>query len=381
LGHIEDRRDQGRGWRARYRGPDHRERSKSFKRRIDAEKFLVSVESAKLRGEWVDPDQANTRFEVWAAECRRSWHGLSESTSAQRDSLMRTHVIPAWRAERLGRITQLQVQAWVNDLVGEGLSASTVRQIYACFERVMRAAVIGRMIPASPCQSIQLPRDERPEMHYLSPDQVSSLATAIGPESQTMIYFAAYTGLRWGEVVGLKVGRVHLLRGEVEVAEQLAEVAGRVYFKPPKTRQSRRTVGLPDFLVDRLGRHLDTRPDDNDALVFVGGDGAPLRRSNFSRRYWKPAVSLAGLPENLRFHDLRHTCVAFLISLGMQQYDVMRHLGHASIKTTLDRYGHWFPNSDGALRKGLDSLYRDSAAAPPRPEEMTELTSQRRKVP
>src|SRR5918994_1006938 len=91
--------------------------------------------------------------------------------------------------------------------------------------------------------------------------------------------------------------------------------------------QSRRSVGLPDFVVNMLGKHLDTRPDDNDALVFVGGDGAPLRRSNFSRRHWKPAVALADLPQDLRFHDLRHTCVAFLISLGMQQYDVMRNLG------------------------------------------------------
>ena len=74
----------------------------------------------------------------------------------------------------------------------------------------------------------------------------------------------------------------------------------------------------------------------------------------------KPAVRQAGLPQDLRFHDLRHTCVALLIDLGLQQYDVMRHLGHSSIKTTLDLYGHKFPNRDGELRQGLNEIYRRS---------------------
>jgi integrase len=370
MAHIEDRRSQGRGWRVRYRDPASRERSRSFRRRVDAEKFLISIESAKLRNEWVDPHLASTRFEDFAAQQRQSWHGLSESTADLRDGLMRNHVLPAWEGHRVGSIGQLDVQRWVNELVEKRLASSTIRQAYACFERVLRVAVIARLIPASPCQSIHLPRDEHREMHFLAPEQVSLLATGIGPEYETLVYFAAYTGLRWGETVGLKLKRVHLLRGEVEVVEQLAEVNGRLYFKQPKTRQSRRIIGLPNFMVDMLARHVDTRPDDPETLLFVGGKGKPLRRSNFARRWWKPAIGRTGLPSDLRFHDLRHTCVAFLIDLGMQQYDVMRHLGHSSIKTTLDLYGHKFPNRDGELRRGLDMLYHRSLAAPPRPQRM-----------
>jgi integrase len=373
MAHIEDRRRQGRGWRVRYRDPAGRERSRSFRRRVDAEKFLISIEYAKMRGEWVDPRSSNTRIEEFAAQHRLSWHRLSESTAELRDGLMRNHVLPAWSGHRIGNIRQLEVQSWVNDLVGKGLAPSTIRQTYACFERIMRAAVVARLVHASPCQNIQLPRDVSREMHFLSHDQVSLLGTAIGPEYEPLVYFAAYTGLRWGETVGLKIKRIHLLRAEIEVVEQLAEVNGRQYFKQPKTRQSRRIIGLPAFLVDMLARHLDTRPeDDSEALVFVGPKGTALRRSNFARRFWKPAAARAGLPTDLRFHDLRHTCVAFLIDLGMQQYDVMRHLGHSSIKTTIDLYGHKFPNRDGELRRGLDSLYRHSLAAPPRPEDERE---------
>jgi integrase len=331
MAHIMDRRKAGRGWCVRYRDPSGRERSKSFRRRIDAERFLVSIESSKLRGEWIDPRLASTRFEDFAAQHRHSWHTLSESTASLRDGLMRNHIVPAWRGRSLGGIGQLEVQAWVNDLVAKDLAASTIRQTYACFDRVLRAAVIARLIPASPCQNIQLPRMRQREMHFLSPDQVSVLASAIGPDYETMIYFAAYTGLRWGESAGLRVKRLDLLRGEVEVVEQLAEVSGHLYFKQPKTRQSRRVIGLPDFLVEMLARHLSKKPD-AEGLVFLSQEETPLRRSNFARRHFKPAVKRAGLPFDLRFHDLRHTCVALLIDLGLQQYDVMRHLGHSSIQ-------------------------------------------------
>lgn len=82
---------------------------------------------------------------------------------------------------------------------------------------------------------------------------------------------------------------------------------------------------------------------------FSGLERSPLRRSNFARRHFRPALERAGLPADVRFHDPRHTCVALLIDLGFQQYDVMRHLGHSSIKTTLDLYGQKFPNRDSEL--------------------------------
>jgi integrase len=287
-------------------------------------------------------------------------------------------VIPGMGAASIGAIAQLDVQAWVNELAAKDLSASTVRQSYQLFERVMSAAVLGGLIPASPCQAIHLPRAERREMHFLSADQVRALSGASG-EFSTLVYSAAYTGLRWGELVGLKIGRLHMLRGEIEVAEQLTEVAGHLSFKAPKAKSSR-IIGMPSFLVEMLARHLEGRTADPGALVFVGRDGAALRRSNFGKRYWKPAVARVGLPSTLRFHDLRHTCVAFLIDVGMQQYDVMRHLGHASIRTTIDVYGHKFPNRDGALRAGLNETYERSLAASPRPGQDADVVELSRQV-
>lgn len=95
-------------------------------------------------------------------------------------------------------------------------------------------------------------------------------------------------------------------------------------------------------------------------LIFVGRDGGPLRRTNFRKRHWLPALERAELPMELRFHDLRHTCAALLIAQGAHPKEIQARLGHSSITTTLDRYGHLFPSLDERLSIGLDELFRRS---------------------
>ncbi len=108
----------------------------------------------------------------------------------------------------------------------------------------------------------------------------------------------------------MRVGRLDLLRGSVEVVEALSDVGGKLAFGATKT-YARRHVPLPPFLRDELGRYLNDRPTDADALVFTAPKGGPLRHNLFYRHKFKPAVAAAGLPERLRFHDLRHSYAAF----------------------------------------------------------------------
>jgi integrase len=88
-----------------------------------------------------------------------------------------------------------------------------------------------------------------------------------------------------------------------------------------------------------------------------------LRHNLFYARHFKPAVRRAGLPEALRFHDLRHTCAALLIAQGAHPKAIMERLGHSSIQVTLDRYGHLLPSLDETLTDGLEATYRASLAA------------------
>src|SRR5581483_10904089 len=102
------------------------------------------------------------------------------------------------------------------------------------------------------------------------------------------------------------------------------------------------------------------RPDD---FVFLSADGKPLRHHNFYPRHFRPAVRAAGLPDRLRFHDLRHTCAALLIAEGAHALAVMKWLGHSSITVTMNTYGHLFPALEAALTGSLDRSYRAAEAA------------------
>ena len=148
------------------------------------------------------------------------------------------------------------------------------------------------------------------------------------------------------------------LRGILRVDETLTEVAGRLAFGPPKTRASRRTATLPQFLVEEIAQHLKAFPDPSQ-LIFGSPRAGPLQRTNFRRRFWVPAVSLSvGSP--CTFHDLRHTHAALLIAEGAHSKVIQEHLGHGSIRVTLDTYGHLFEGLDEAAADALDGAFRRS---------------------
>jgi integrase len=199
-------------------------------------------------------------------------------------------------------------------------------------------------------------------MRFLTPAEVATLADVIDARYRALVLVGAYGGLRIGELAGLRRGRVDLLRGIVQVAEIVVEVQGVLHVGPPKTRASRRTVGLPRFVVEELAAHLG-RPGDLEALVFTAPQGGPLRLPAFRARVWRPAVIAAGL-DGLRIHDLRHTAVALWIAAGANPKEVSARAGHSSVSFTLDRYGHLYPEADTALRDRLDVLYGSARSAP-----------------
>ncbi len=144
---------------------------------------------------------------------------------------------------------------------------------------------------------------------------------------------------------GLDSFRVDLIRGSVEVAESVSDVGGRLILGPTKTYANRH-VPLPPLLGSEIAAYLEEREADRDDFVFTAPLGGPLRHANFYKAQFKPAVRAAGLPEGLRFHDLRHTYAAFCIASTADPYAVMKRMGHSSITVTLDRYGHLMPGNE-----------------------------------
>lgn len=243
MAHVE-RRGQGR-WRARYRGPDGRERSKTFDRRVDAERWLAGVAVARARGEWVDPALGRTTLAEWTERWWPTTANLRPSTRARDETYLRCYVLPAFGAWRLADVGQLDVSTWVAELSASGRAPATVQKAYQLLGKVMGAAVDAGLLARSPCQWVPLPRVEREEMRFLDPAEVARLADAFDPRYRALVFVASYGGLRLGELAGLRRHRVDLLRGTVAVAEIAVEVRGTVHVGQPKTKAGRRTVGLP----------------------------------------------------------------------------------------------------------------------------------------
>jgi integrase len=164
-----------------------------------------------------------------------------------------------------------------------------------------------------------------------------------------------YTGLRWGEAAALRVRRIDLLRGRIEVAESVTDVDGRMVYGPPKSH-ARRRVPVPRFLRDDLAVQLaGLGPDD---LVFPSQAGTPLRVQNFRRSHFDRAATAAGL-EGLVPHELRHTAASLAIASGASIKGVQSMLGHASAAMTLDRYGHLFGDELDAVAERMDAARAD----------------------
>lgn len=389
MAHIEDRRKVATKvpytgtvpWRARYRGPDGRERSQSFARKVDAERWLRDQETAKDRGEWVDPMLRRTTFREWSTEWLDGATHLKPKTRAGYESILAVHVLPELGAMPISAIDQSAVRRFVAKVAAKPkdprrpaagtLGAGTARNAYNVVRSVFAVAIGSGAVRVNPCDGVKPPRPDRAEMLFLDALEVERLADAIVAPYGTLVRFAAYTGLRAGEVAALRVGRLDLLRGSVDVREAYSEVHGKLVLGATKT-YARRSVALPRFLVDELAAFLVGRDTSPDAHVFTAQDGGPLRHSNFYRRLFKPAVAAAGLPEGLRFHDLRHTCAALLIAQGAHPRALMERLGHSSVTVSLDRYGHLLPSLDETLTAGLEDTYRaalgGAGAASPRPE-------------
>ncbi|MEW6474219.1 MAG: site-specific integrase [Actinomycetota bacterium] len=349
-------------WQAAYRGPDRRERTRTFDRKVDAERWLATTEADLLRGEWVDPRSGQVLFEECANRWLASKVDLAPSSLDKVQRHVRRHILPVFGQRPVGHIQPADVRAWVAKMSAAGLAPDSVKAIYLTFGQIMSTAEIDRLVVRSPCVGIKLPKSTaREEQHFLSAEQVTLLAETITPRFRALIYTAAYAGLRAGEIGALRVDRLNLLAGTLEVAASVWEGKGQMVIGPPKSGK-RRTLTIPRFLAEMLGEHIGTYRSAN-GYVFTSTEGEMLRHRNFYDRHFKPAVKAAGLPDELRFHDLRHTCAALLVADGRHMEEVKDYLGHSTIRVTSDRYGHLFPRAKQELAAGLDAIFTTASTA------------------
>lgn len=222
-----------------------------------------------------------------------------------------------------------------------------MRNIYEVAARVFDAAVEDRIISASPCRRITLPKGDGDEVVPPTVEEVAALRSALDPRWQAIVVALAGSGLRIGELLGLSVSDVDFLRRTIRVERQRLQTGE---LATVKSKTSRRTVPVGQVVIDELAAHLAVHPSD-DAL-FVDEWGAPL-----SYRRWKRLLNEAAREAQVRVtsHGLRHFAASALISGGASVKQVQTFLGHSSAVITLRTYAHLFPGDEDRTRTVLDA--------------------------
>lgn len=392
MGHIT--KTPAGGFRANWRDPSGRQRAKTLTTKKEATAFLAEITASLNRGSYVSPVGGKTKFGVYASTWLEARN--TERTTAARDrSVMSTHVLPRWHSTPLARVDYSAVQSWVTELSGR-LSPATVTKCLQLTSGVFKAAMRDRLISVNPCEGVKLPADcwRDSSMQVLTRDQLMAVLAQMPGRYRALVALGAGTGLRWGELVGLRLDAIDDGAAMVRVIRTLTEVAGRVELKPfPKTRAGRRAVPIPEFAMREVRAHLKAYPLGTKGLVFSNSVGGPLRRTLFRSRVWRPALVRAGLLGNVeqtsesswraswqdasgmarcadfaseraavdhvarhscgpcpRFHDVRHSFATWLVSDGVPVNDVAKVMGHEQTSTTLNRYTHPSPTYANRVR-------------------------------
>ena len=330
----------GRRYRVRYRKPDHSQTTKrGFKTRREAELFLASVEIGKADGSYLDPTHGRVTIAALGDAWLASQPHLKPSSVAVVESAWRLHVRPVWGNLLVSEVRFGAVQEWVAELTngsshGRPRSASLVLRAHGILSAILEAAVRDRRIGSNPARGVSLPRKVGREHRYLTHEQVHSLAEAAG-EYSTLIRVLAYTGLRWGEVSGLRVKDVDLARARLKVVQNAVLVNGEVIVGTPKTHK-RRSVPVPPFVMYLVAEAM--RGKQQNDLLFADAAGRHLRTPTVHEHSWLDrALVAAGLP-SMTIHDLRHTAASLAVAAGANVKAVQKMLGHASASMTLDVY-------------------------------------------
>ena len=322
------------------------------------------MQTSKARGTWVDPALGKITLATWS----KRWVDartptLKPQTSHGYRSMLRSRILPTFGRWKLASIGPSDVQAWINSMQADGLSASRVRQAHIVLSMILKSAVREGLIVRNAAADADLPRIPHHEAAYLEPADVERIAQAMDEPYDLFVRVLGTLGLRYGEGAALRRRSVDLLRRRLVIEESLGEVGTTLIFGPTKTHAVRR-VPLTSRLAQDMTEHLEHRVRANPAaLLFPAPDGGPLRHSNFYHRRWQVALRTCKLPA-VGVHVLRHSAAAALISSGASPKAVQSILGHRSAAFTFTYYGHLFETDLDDIAARLEETLKVGQATP-----------------
>jgi integrase len=378
-------------WRVRYYRDDGSEGSiGGFHDEKTADDYANDMEADQRRGLWIDPAGGKTTVSAWVQDWVETLD-VETRTEENYRRYLQVHILPHWGRHRLGEVTALDVTAWTKQL-HHHLAHSTVTGILCVFSMLMDDAADQRLIPTSPVHRRRRRgrrRDHHPspaERVWAMPERILHIADQAGmlggADANLLIITAAWTGCRWGELAGLQRDHVDLdpihNRGVIIIDPDtgaLHESNHHLWLGPPKTPASARVIQLPPFLVALLRKHLANTAGRRSEFVFTSPLGYPLRRSDFDRRVFRPAVDGNRQRPNARvhtepvrpgltFHGLRHSHKTWMIADGIPEIAQARRLGHHLSNRIVETYSHVAPEIERALIRALERRWHHATRRP-----------------
>ncbi len=380
-GHI---RRQGKGsWEIKYELPRCSATGKRRSRHVTfrGTKREAQVELRRLlheqdQGVHVEPHKLTVAeyLEHWLETYARP--NVAPTTCQRWASMIRVHLAPAFRTVLLKDLSPIDVQSHYTRALASGrhdgtggLSAQTVKHHHRLLSQALKQAVRWRLLSRNPASDVKAPSPEYREIEFLDKQELTIfLKSAQGSRNYAPILLAATTGMRRGEILGLRWKDVDLNRATLTVNQSLEQTrAGGLRFKPPKTKRGRRSLILPQLTVEALQLHRIWQMEERlllglgrhaADLVFAGLDGGPIRPDTFSKAFER-LVALSGV-RRITLHGLRHTHISHLLMDGVHVKVVSERAGHASVSVTLDRYAHVIPTMQEDAAALVDQHLREA---------------------
>lgn len=258
---------------------------------------------------------------------------------------------------RVDEITRSDVAEWVNATAGT-MKPKSLKNAHSVLSAVLETAVKLGHAPANVARGMRLPRageETTAEMRFLSYGEFDRLWQATTEHYRPFVVTLFGTGLRFSEATALQVQDVDLDARTLRVVR--AWKARPPVIGPPKSKAARRTIALPNEVVEVLAPLLD-RP--GDAWLFTTRGGGPVRHNNFYNRVWRGACARAGLAPHPRIHDARHTHASWLLSMGVSLEVIQQRLGHEDYSTTRRIYAHLTPDVVNAAAKAAEQAFANT---------------------
>jgi integrase len=295
---------------------------------------------------------------------------MAVRTYEEREKTVNNHVRPRLGAVKLAKLTALHVESFYADLHNDEVGPWAIRHAANALGAALNHACRLKLIPSNPAAAVPKPGEPKREMLCLTPAQARHfLLASRGRAVYPLLTVALGTGCRQGEILALAWEDIDLQKATLTVRRGLSETKQGFVLKEPMTAASRRTITLPDFVVEALVAHRAAMLKSGliGSPVFCSRTGNHLYKRSLLRAFWA-AIQAANvkaatltreeaeaktIPDGLRFHDLRHTSASLLLSQGQSLRAVSQRLGHSNPALTLKVYAHCLPSDGAKLAAGL----------------------------